>query len=166
MDRTALLAPLGRQRLRLLDCLGGNSPRAPGYFAPDADADVLAAFRRYVARMSELGRAEIDPHAVSLLAAARLLAGDLSAAGVILDHLPARAIELDHGAGFCLVVPLHALSTALPLPEDLTDTRRWLAGSAEQAALRAWLSLHQHGDDLRWVEAAGEYRLAGAARTR
>jgi hypothetical protein len=158
MDRTARLSALGLQRLRLLECLGGNDPRAPGYFVPDADADVLSAFRQYVERLSELWAAELDPHTVSLLAAARLLTGDLSAAGVILDHLPARAMKLDHGAGICLVVPLYALRTALPLPEDLTDTKRWLAGSADQTALRAWLS--EHRDDLRWLEAVGEYRLA------
>jgi len=141
--------------------LGGNSPHAPGYFVPAADVDIFSAFRQYVELLSEHWAAESDPHAVSLVAAARLLTGDLSAAGVILDHLPAKATKLDHGAGICLVMPLFALSTALPLPGDLTDTRRWLAGSAEQTALRSWLT--EHRDDLRWVEAAGEYRLAGAA---
>lgn len=157
MDRTAWLSALGWQRLRLLECLGGNDPRAPGYFATAADADVRAAFRQYVAGLSERWAAERDPLAVALLAAARLLTGDLSAAEVILDHLPASATKLDHGAGVCLVMPLHALSTALPLPGALTDTSRWLAGSAEQAALRAWL--RERRGDLRWVEAEGRYRL-------
>jgi hypothetical protein len=162
MDRTARLSPLGLQRLRLLECLGGNSPRAPGYFAPAADVDIFTAFRQYVDRLSEQWKSEPDPHAVSLLAAARLLTGDLSAAGVILDHLPAKATKVDHGAGICLVMPLFALSTAVPLPPDLTDTRRWLDASAEQTAVRAWLTHHR--DDLRWVEDAGEYRLGDAGK--
>src|SRR5688572_16238420 len=103
MDRAVRLSPLRPQRLRLLDCLGGNDPRAPGYFAPDADVDVLSAFRQYVERLSKAWAAEQDPVSVSLLAAARLMTGDLSAADVILEHLPARPTKLDHGAGICVV---------------------------------------------------------------
>jgi hypothetical protein len=142
----------------LLECLGGNDPRTPGYFARAGDDDVLSAFRRHVEKLSEQWAAETDPHAASLLAAARLLTGDLSAASVILDHLPAQAVKLDHGAGICLVVPLLALGTALPLPRALADTRRWVAGSSEQAALRTWLA--EHRGDLQWVETDGAYRLA------
>jgi hypothetical protein len=161
MDRTTRLSPLGPQRLRLLECLGGNTPHAAGYFVPPVDGDIFSAFRQYVDQLSDRWAGELDPHAVSLLAAARLLTGDLSAAAVILDHLPAKATKLDHGAGICLVMPLFVLSTALPLAEDLTDTSRWLAGSTEQASLRAWLA--EHGDDRHWVDAAGEYHLAGTA---
>jgi len=156
MDRTARFLPLGLQRLRALECLGGNSPQAPGYFAPAADVDIFEAFRRHVARLSQQWAAESDPMTVSLLAAGRLLCGELTAADVILDHLPAQMIKLDHGAGSCLVLPVYALATALPLPATLTDTRRWLAGSAEQTALRAWLN--EHRDALHWVEADGVYR--------
>ena len=46
-------------------------------------------------------------------------------------------------------------------PNEVTDTSRWLAGSTEPASLRAWLA--EHGEDLHWVEAAGEYHLAGTA---
>lgn len=155
MDRTALLSPLGLQRLRVLDCLGGNSPHAPGYFTPPADGDIFNAFSCYVAQVSPQWATASDSSTISLLAAARFLTGDLVAAHVIIDQLPANAFKLDHGAGFCLVAPLHALSDALPLPADLKDTRRWVAGSVEQAALRAWLS--EHRDKLRWVEADGVY---------
>ena len=156
MDRTAHLQPLGPQRLRALDCLGGNSPRAPGYFEPAVDVDIFEAFRRHVAQLSQQWAAETDPLTVSLLAAGRLLCGDLTAADVILDHLPAQAIKLDHGAGRCLVLPVRALAAALPLPPTLADTGRWLAGSAEQAALRTWL--RDHRDALHWIEADGVYR--------
>jgi hypothetical protein len=161
MDRTTRLSHLGPQRLRLLECLGGNDPRAAGYFAPAPDVDVFGAFRQYVESLSLRWAAERDPLTVSLLAAARLMTGDLAAAGVIVDHLPAEPAKLDHGAGICVVVPLYTLRTVLPLPHDLSDTRRWVAGSAEQAALRRWLS--QRGSDLRWVEDAGEYRFAAVA---
>jgi hypothetical protein len=157
MDRTTWLSALGSQRLRLLDCLGGNNPRLPGYFDRPAEQDVLSAFRRYVVRLSEQWAAEADPLTVSLLAAARLLTGDLAAADVVLDHLPEQPAKLDHGAGYCLVAPLFALSTALPLPSEVADTSRWLAGTPEQAAIRAWLADHQH--QLQWVEADATYRL-------
>src|SRR5688572_3016445 len=132
MERTAWLSSLGFQRLRLLECLGGNNPRLPGYFSGPTDEDVLSAFRQYVIRLSRQWAAEADPLTVSLLAAARLLTGDLSAAHVVVDHLPAQPVKLDHGAGYCLVTPLVALSTALPLPPELADTTRWLAGTPEQ----------------------------------
>jgi len=154
MDRLARVSPLGLQRLRVLDCLGGNS-RFSGYFEPAADADLYKAFADYVAQMSQQWAAETQPVLISLLAAGRLLAGDLAAADVILDHLPAEAFKLDHGAGICIVMPLYALSTSLPLPASLRDTDRWVAGSAEQAALRTWLA--EHRDKLRWVEADGVY---------
>lgn len=158
MDRTTRLSPLGLQRLRVLDCLGGNRPRAPGYFDPPADVDVFTAFSGYIARWSQECATDAYPLTISLLAAGRLLCGDLAAADVILDNLPAAPIGLDHGAGVCLVTPFYALNTALPWPAELRDSRRWLAGSAEQEALRAWLAAHR--DKLCWDEPAGVYRLS------
>jgi hypothetical protein len=73
--------------------------------------------------------------------------------------LPAQAIELDHGAGICLVMPLYALSTALPLPATLRETKHWVQGSPEQAALRAWLA--EHREKLQWAETEGVYRRIG-----
>ena len=156
MDRANRLQPLGLQRLRALDCLGGNMPRAPGYFELADGDDIFAAFRAHVERLSRDWASASDPATVTLLATARLLAGDLAAAAVILDHLPPQPIKLDHGAGKCLVLPFHALAAVLPWPKDLADTQRWLAGSAEQTALRAWLA--EHRDTLRWLEADGVYR--------
>lgn len=159
MDRNTYLLPLGIQRLRLLDCLGGNSPHAPGYFAPSFDVDVFVAFRQYIARLSERWAETADPSSMLLIAAARVATGDLPAARIIINHLLAEIPKLDHGAGFCLLTPFYALRAALPLPKDLTDTDRWLAGSAEQAALGAWLT--EHASNLRWDEASGAYHLAG-----
>lgn len=143
--------------MRLLDCLGGNSRGVPGYFDPAADINIFKAFGDYVVRLSQEWSAESDPLAISLLAAARLLSGDLMAAEVILDHLPASAVKLDHGASSCSVMPLYALSSALALPPDVSDTSRWTAGSAEQAALRAWLAKHR--EQLHWVEGTGTYQI-------
>jgi hypothetical protein len=158
MERTEQLAPLGFQRIRLLECLGGHDPRLPGYFDPEPDIDIFAALRSHVAWLSQEWSAETDSTTVRLLAAARLLTGDVTAAQTIIDQLPANAFELDHGAGICLVVPFHALKTALPLPSELGDVRRWTAGSPEQTALQEWLTAHR--DRLRWVETKGTYDLA------
>jgi hypothetical protein len=100
----------------------------------------------------------------ALVGASRLLTGDIGGADVILDHLPQQPFQLDHGAGYCLVLPMHVLCTALPLPgPDLQNTSRWLAGSAEQAALRAWLQEHQA--ELVWDEARGVYTHASGRAT-
>jgi hypothetical protein len=155
MDRTSRLSPLGVQRIRVLECLGGSSPRSPSYFAPAADTDIFTAFRSYVEEESERWANVTDLLTTLLVAAGRLLTGDLAGADVILDHLPAEGVRLDLGAGICQRVPLHAVATTLPLPENLQDTRRWAEGSAEQAALRAWLA--EYRDKLRWVESDGVY---------
>lgn len=160
MDQTRLQS-LGPQRLRVLVCLGGDMPRAPGHFAPDPGADIFSAFREHVTALSQRWTAGADPSVLALPAAARLLCGDLAAAETILDCLPAAPIERDHGAGLCLVLPFHVLASALPLPRELAETRRWLAGSAEQGALRAWLAAHR--GRLRWVEEAGAYALEAPA---
>jgi hypothetical protein len=158
MDRTTQLAPLGLQRIRVLECLGGNDPKLPGYLELAAEADVLAALRSHVVRLCDDGSAETDPNTIRLLAAARFLTGDLGSAYTIIDRLPARPFELDHGAGICLVVPFYALRTALPLPVELSDVRRWTADTREQVALQDWLSAHEQ--KLRWVETTGIYELA------
>jgi hypothetical protein len=156
-NRTARFLPLGYQRLRLLGCLGGDTSFAPGYFDPAPGTDIFEAFRQYVVRMSQTWAAESDPMTLSLLAAARFLIGKLDAAEVILDHLPAKAFKLDHGAGYCVVMPQTVLRTALPLPSELTDINRWLAGSIEQDQLRAWLTANR--ERLLWNEKDGVYRL-------
>lgn len=161
VDRESRLSPLGTQRLRLLECLGGNDRWAQGYFEPDVGSDILEEFRRYALRLSDAWASASDRVTVSLLAAARFLSGDPSAAQLIVDHLPAQPIKLDHGAGICLVLPLHVLSAALPLPATLHDTRRWLAGSPEQRALCAWLA--EHRGRLRWSEADGRYEVSDGA---
>jgi hypothetical protein len=156
LDRALQLRPLGLQRLRILDCLGGNSSFAPGYFAPSPETNVFEAFTAHVSRLSQQWATETDSSVILLLAAARLLTGDPSAADVIVDRFPAKMFDLDHGSGICLLAPFHAMSAALPLPADLKDTTRWLAGSPEQAALRQWIVRNREA--LHWIEKDAAYR--------
>ena len=156
-DRTAQFLPLGYQRLRLLGCLGGDSPAMPGYFDPAPGTDIFAAFRLYVVHMSQVWAEETDQMTISLLAAARILTGDLDSAEVVVDHLPVKAFKPDHGAGYCVVMPQTVLTSSLPLPTGLTDINRWRAESAVQSALRLWL--RQNRDKLIWDEKSGVYQF-------
>lgn len=164
MDRAELLQPLGFQRLRILGCLGGDLPHAAGYFEPDPAVDIFVSFHHHVRELSQQWGNLTDHPTRSLLAAARLLTGDLTAAQEIVDCFPAAAPRLDHGAGDCLVAPFHALSETLPLPSAWKNTTRWLAGSAAQAYLQDWLA--ENSPRLRWIERAGVYELEESAQTR
>ena len=155
--RTAQFLPLGYQRLRLLGCLGGDSPTMPGYFNPDPDMDIFEAFRHYVASMSQKWAVETDRITISLLAAARVLTGDLDSAEAIIAQLPINTNKVDHRAGYCIVMPQTVLKTSLPLPAELTDINRWLANSSEQSALRIWLK--QNHDQLFWDEKNAVYQF-------
>jgi len=160
MNRDEHMAVLGPLRSRILDCLGGNSRWAPGYWAPPANGDTLESFRTYVQGMGERWGSLTDATSVSLLAAARLLIGDISAAHDIIAHLPDKPVKLDHGAGQCLVAAPQVLRATLPLPADLSDSTRWLAGSEDQTRLKAWLSANQPA--LRWNEKQAVYVLPPA----
>jgi hypothetical protein len=156
--RLVKMNPLGLQRLRVLDCIGGNDRLGGGRFDPDSAGSVLDSFRAYVLEAAAKWSEETHPVHLSNIAAARMLIGDLSAADVIVELLPDKPRKLDHGAGRCLVAAVYALRAVLPLPPELTDIERWTAGSSEQAALREWLARHR--DELRWLEMEGEYRLS------
>jgi hypothetical protein len=155
LDRTALLEQLGFQRLRILSCLGGDLPHSKAYFDPDPAVNIFTSFRLYTERLSREWSQETDRSTVALLAAGRLLAGEISAADLILENLPAHRVRLDQGAGICMLAPFQALSAALPLPSVLRDSSQWLAGSDQQALLRGWLS--EHRSQLRWEEFQGVY---------
>ena len=157
MDRDTVISSLGVQRARLIDCLGGNTPLAAGYFDVGDATNVFASFREYAARMCKEWGSEPDAMSQSLLATARLLCGEIQAADDILQCLPAVAPQRHHGAGYCAVLPQTALRACVPLPAELADSTRWLAGSAEQAALRLWFK--ENRDRLEWHELEGIYRL-------
>jgi hypothetical protein len=157
---TQQFAPLGYTRLRIVSCLGGDMPSLPQYLQLGASANVFQAFQRFVDRMVQTCADAQDSATRALIGAARLMSGELAGAGEILEHLPATAAKLDHGAGYCLVVPAQALQAALPLPASLRQAPSVLAGSSEQAALRGWLE--QQESCLVWEEIRGEYRIANA----
>jgi hypothetical protein len=152
------LAPLGLQRNRIFGCLSGDIPSSPAYFMRPDDADIFAAFRTYISEQSRRGANDPDSLTISLLAAGRLLTGDLSAAELIIDHLPAEPLPAA-GTGQCLRASHQVLAAALPLPRNLKDTRRWAQNTTEQAALRVWSAAHR--DKLRWVDGDGVYRRVG-----
>lgn len=153
------LEALGWQRLRVVSCL--DSSRWSVHFEPHRDEDLFVAFRQWVAKVvSAYGDTTGAGSEVvlALLGAARLLTGDTGGADLILDNLPEKPFELDHGAGYCLVLPMNVMCAALPLPApDLKNVTRWLAGSAQQATLRSWL--RQHKAQLVWDESRGVYTL-------
>ena len=126
---------------------------------PPPDEDIFVAYRIYIAQVTDsLGDYVDDPGWRPLIAALRLLAGDIDAADAIIDALPVEPIVLDHGAGHCLVAPYDALASALPLPEDLKKHPRvWTRGSIAERRLRDWLAGCR--ERLVWDDATAAYRL-------
>jgi hypothetical protein len=136
---------------------GRRYPIRNRLICPAPGTDIFEVFCAYVIRMSEMWVNETDPLDVSLLAAARLLMGDLDAAEIIVDHLPEKAVKPDHGAGYCVFMPQSVLCTSLPLPANLTYIDNWLADSKDQAVLRTWLKTNR--GRLSWCENTGVYQL-------
>jgi hypothetical protein len=163
-EHTKRFEPLGYTRRRLLSCLGGDIPSFPHYLKLAPGEDVFSAFRAFVQRMIEVCAPDQSPQARTLIGASRLLIGDVSGADEVLDHLQAEPVRFHKGAGYCDIIPLQAMQVALPLPTSLQDWSRWLEGSSEQAALRAWLGLHRR--QLAWDETRGVYRIEAATSPR
>jgi hypothetical protein len=138
-------------------CRGFRSALPERWGLPPGE-DVFRAFRAFVQRMIQTSVAIDEQPKRALIGAARLFTGDIAGADEIVDHLPATPVKLDHGAGYCLVVPTEALQMALPLLASLRDRSRLVAWSTEQAALRHWLE--QHPSQLAWDEARSQYRIA------
>lgn len=156
-EQAKRLASLGYTRRRMISCLGGDMPSLPQYLKLRTDEDAFQAFRGFVERMIQRCQTDEDQLTRALIGAARLLIGDLAGADEVLDHLPVTRVKLDHGAGYCLVVPTQTLQTVLPLPPALRDAQL-VAGSREQAALHSWLE--QHRSNLVWDEMSGQYQFA------
>jgi len=152
------ILPLGYLRMLSLACTSSDSPRSDHYFAPPEGADVFAACRNHAMLLWERFHDQPDPWHAAICSVPRLLSGDLAIADMIPDHLPERPYVTDHGAGFCLVLPVRATAAVLPMPETLKDQAQWtwLAGSLRQADVRAWLNEHRH--QLQWDDKEGIYR--------
>lgn len=144
---------LGFHRSRLLACLGVDLSESPVFH----ESDPFTLYRDFVEDLTLRWTAATDRATISLLAAARVLYGDLGAALIVIDHFPQRPIRTDRDAGICLLSPFYALATALPLPEALRDTSAWLAGSPQQTVLRSWIE--EHAGRLRWNEPSGFYEF-------
>jgi hypothetical protein len=54
MDRVNQLLLLGRQRVLVFECLGGNSRIAPAYFELPDDTDIFEIFHTFIPRTSKL----------------------------------------------------------------------------------------------------------------
>ena len=152
-----MMEQLGFQRRRVIACLYGNMPSYGHLFSVEDHETVFDAFRRFVLETDARWSTDTDPLRLSLVAVGQLLSGHLPASQRVLDLLPDQPYALEHGAGWCQTLPVKAFKTALPVPGNLDDTDRWLAGSPEQSALREWLT--QHHGKLNWIEAEGRYQL-------
>jgi hypothetical protein len=152
------LKPLGRHRLRIFSCLGGDVSHLPQYKPIGPDEDAFDAFRSFVRQLIARSSATpLDPLTKSLLAAGRLLIGEIDAADEILDALPQVPFARDHGMGHCLIAAVEILAAVVPLPAAAMPPAMWCAGSAEQAEAKAWLASHR--DRLVWRELDCEYAL-------
>ncbi len=155
--RAELLGLLGPLRGQVLWCLGGNWEGHPGFFRLNDAPDVVLAYERHLDALGELWRDTTDDITKLLLSAGRLLCGFPAEAEVLIAHVSDAEGMNPHAKGRCILMPFRVCAAALPLPEALRDTRRWIAGSAEQAALWSWLA--EHRDRLIWDRAEGVYRL-------
>ena len=152
------LEPLGPFRQQVISCLYGNALSKPPYrFSVGESETMFEAFRRFVVQRETTARPDLDQVGHSILAAGRLLTGDLAGADRIIDLLPARPHVTDHGAGKCLLMPARVLKSVLPFPDDVGHSDTWIAGSPEQATLRRWLAQNQA--QLCWAELEGRYFL-------
>jgi len=141
-----------------LECTFSDNPAYGRHFAPSEGADVFVAYRNHAIRLWEQFHDASDPLTVVICSLPRLLSGDIDIADLILDHLPEQPYVTDHGAGYCLVLPVRATAAVLPMPEALKDRapQTWLAGSQRQADVHAWLNEHRH--QLQWDDKEGLYR--------
>lgn len=158
------IAALGEARAMVVDCLGGNGRFTPVRFVVGSDDDHVAAFRTFVTGLLALPGGEAAPGMGALLAAGRLLLGEIGAAGRIVDRFPMEPFRVDHGAGYCNGAHLTALRWAVPLPEALRDVGRWVVGSPEQAGIRSHPGeAVRPGTDVRaWLSREGALIRAGA----
>ena len=157
MDRSTLLQPLGLRRNLLLDCLGANTPQAPGWFDIPPGIDIFAAYSAHITELSRHESWQDDRDTKLLLAAARFLTGEFAGATLIAANLPEYGWAQRFGQRYCPLMPYRTLSAALPLPDGLRPPESWLAGTPQQAALQQWLG--EHRDMLRWQETEAIYTL-------
>ncbi|HTS27322.1 MAG TPA: hypothetical protein VMH81_15705 [Bryobacteraceae bacterium] len=146
------MRPLGGMRCRVLSCLGADNPKLASFFDPPPGSALEEELRSYLERLHE---AEEDPTVRRIAAAGLLTLGELRYADEIIRGLPQTPIRLDHGAGWCPLLPYSLAAELLPLPEALTNAKTWIAGTAIEADLMRWFEAHR--ERLVWDPAAERF---------
>lgn len=116
---------------------------------PHDRQNIYDLYESYAMRIYPQLQKEEDRYSRSMAGALKLTIGDLSGAEWVLDNLPPKRVDLDHGAGRALLVPAGAILHFLPLPEDFPDWLDLIAGSEAEARVRTWLV--EHRDRLEWA---------------
>jgi hypothetical protein len=146
---------LGTLRLRLLACLQADDPRVDTFFDPPADRPVLDCLREHWARLYE--KFADDPYSQIFVAAGLLTFGDLRCADDILNYLPRTPVVIDHGAGWCALVPYETVAAVLPIPKEHRNVRAWVQGSADASAVAQWLN--ENRSRLLWDSSREQFGL-------
>jgi len=134
------MRPLGATRCRVLSCLGADNPKLATFFNPTPERSIEEALQTYLATLHDTVK---DPYVTRIAAAGLLTFGELSYTEEILLQLPQAPIQLDHGAGWCPLLPYSIVAELLPLPGEFADSRKWTAGSSLETALLQWFRSHR-----------------------
>jgi hypothetical protein len=129
----------------------------PAYFNPPAAARLPEALRDHLESL--LARFAADADSRLIFAAGLMTFGRLDMAEAVIQELPARPVVLDHGAGWCRMLPYRVAAVLLPLPERLRDPSEWVEGSPQAEALRSWFSRSR--DRLQWDPVAERFTGTG-----
>ena len=147
-----MLAVLGGLRCRLLSCCIPIRTHTPYAFNPSADIDLHITVQQYFTKFLQIddttNNAPVKNLERALGAAGLLTYGHKELLDVILEQLPQKRIVLDHGAGYCWIIPFQVSAALLPLPDHLQDSFQWVMGSTTASELTHWIDKHM--PQLQW----------------
>lgn len=149
------MQPVGTLRLRLLACLQADNPTLATFFDPPADRPILECLHEHWGKLYE--KFSDDPYSRIFVAAGLLTFGDLRCVDDILNYLPSSPVVLDHGAGWCALVPYETVAAVLPIPQEQRNVRAWVQGSATASALGQWLN--ENRSRLQWDSSTERFEL-------
>lgn len=92
MERERLQELSGHQLVRIFGRLGGDQPKPRSHVDLSSTGNVFVLFRDFVGRVQDASAKESIPLVISLVAAGRLLTGDLAGAEIIVD--PFRRVRM------------------------------------------------------------------------
>jgi hypothetical protein len=153
---------LGQLRCRVLACMFADNPRTLTHFDPPRSADLGEALRTHLQKW--FSATEVSDDARLIIAAGLLTFGSLEAAGFILERLPTEQVTLDHGAGWCSLLPYEAAAALLPIPQAIRNSRKWVEGTPEAQELRRWFAANR--SLLAWDPAREVFRIDGEGRSK